>query len=707
MSKVKKTIIYICLYWRCSTKKEAQLSSFNRNPKYFQSVISKKQRENPNVEYKIVAGYKDYGISGTSYNRKDFVRMLEDAGLDVEFIDYENIPHPDKKYKNEYLKQKKLVTHVNKKKSEKRQFSEIWIKSTSRFGRNTANAEGLLEDLKKAGVTVYFIDIDKSTANPSDMDAIRTHLAKDRAFSETRSREMALYNELRGEENIVSGKLTGYEYHPVTKKRKAYYTIHPVYGPAIIRMFDLCIDYGAKETSKILFSEGYYAPQDEDYDGPPQPYPHSTIRNIWKNEKYMGVNTPNKYTTGSILLSQKFSYSVVNENYELLETEDIPMLIPPEKFYAAQEAIKKRQCRGKGNENVKGKRTPTHNFKNMLECRYCHNTFRYDNNGGSGFFKCSTKASEGASVCNCNNLYKTKLNDWIKQLCEGDLQWLIRNDFEIILTNLITVLEQYISLLENPTMYESAEIRQIKAEIENQETARENLIGMMKYVKFSEEEKEDKYQEIASIQNRINDLKEKAKQLTLLPVEIKERIDKIFECIYKEISLCDSIKKKYKPDEVLDLLDKIIVAGETVNSKGGMSPKTVLIPILKDTQHSLEVLEECKITLPTVTLINRLPDFDSTDDNSECVFDTENMLYDEIRAAQRKVKPEIHRNVRLPFLLNVIEDNSLIEEAIENNDTFAAVMGFNPDLGLEKISVMTQIKNYVEKLNNRYLSMIS
>ena len=55
-------------------------------------------------------------------------------------------------------------------------------------------------------------------------------------------------------------------------------------------------------------------------------------------------------------------------------------------------------------------------------------------------------------------------------------------------------------------MYESAEIRQIKAEIENQETARENLIGMMKYVKFSEEEKEDKYQEIASIQNRINDL---------------------------------------------------------------------------------------------------------------------------------------------------------------------------------------------------------
>ena len=66
-----------------------------------------------------------------------------------------------------------------------------------------------------------------------------------------------------------------------------------------------------------------------------------------KNEKYMGVNTPNKYTTGSILLSQKFSYSVVNENYELLETEDIPMLIPPEKFYAAQEAIKKRQCCGK------------------------------------------------------------------------------------------------------------------------------------------------------------------------------------------------------------------------------------------------------------------------------------------------------------------------------------------------------------------------
>ena len=81
MSKVKKTIIYICLYWRVSTKKEAQISSFLKQPKYFQSVISKKQRENPNVEYKIVAGYKDYGVSGTSYNRKDFVRMLEDAGL--------------------------------------------------------------------------------------------------------------------------------------------------------------------------------------------------------------------------------------------------------------------------------------------------------------------------------------------------------------------------------------------------------------------------------------------------------------------------------------------------------------------------------------------------------------------------------------------------------------------------------------------------
>lgn len=144
-------------YYRVSTKAEAQQTSFKNQPAYFRTLLKDPKYKNYRPAKKF---YCDWGLSGTKLNRPGFVEMLEDAGLDVEIEDRDDIPHP--KYPDKVMKQRLYKVSVNPKKKPK--FEEIWIKTTSRFARNI-NAYEILMTLRNAGVFVYFISKDLSTRN--------------------------------------------------------------------------------------------------------------------------------------------------------------------------------------------------------------------------------------------------------------------------------------------------------------------------------------------------------------------------------------------------------------------------------------------------------------------------------------------------------------------------------------------------------------
>lgn len=115
MSKLR-----VCAYCRVSTDNDEQLTSYENQKSYFeQEAISK--------GHTYIDTYADKGLTGTKLNnRKEFNRMLYDAGLEVREW------YPDK---NDKRVNKKVTTLVDT--NRKPLFDEIWIKNTSRFARNT------------------------------------------------------------------------------------------------------------------------------------------------------------------------------------------------------------------------------------------------------------------------------------------------------------------------------------------------------------------------------------------------------------------------------------------------------------------------------------------------------------------------------------------------------------------------------------------
>ena len=107
------TKVRVAAYVRVSTNKEDQLNSFAA-----QYIHYKKMFENSSYE-ELIDVYSDEGISGTTSDKRDnFNRMLEDC--------------------------------------EKGRIQKIYVKSVSRFGRNTAESLAHIRYLKTLGISVYF-----------------------------------------------------------------------------------------------------------------------------------------------------------------------------------------------------------------------------------------------------------------------------------------------------------------------------------------------------------------------------------------------------------------------------------------------------------------------------------------------------------------------------------------------------------------------
>lgn len=701
-------IIRVLYYFRVSTRSRMQRNSYEQQPEFLSKNIERLQKQNPNVKYVKVGQECDYGISGTGFmNRDGFTRMLTDyCGLDVSTIEFEKIPHPT--IPNAWIKQKKYVVAINPKKE--KLIDEIHCKSCSRFARNINGIE-IIRTLRQNHIYLVVADIRQSSRTQEGMQAIIDEITRAENYSSALSVTMSIAKEQMADNNEVQGCPTGYIRHnKVIHKddtvEPAYYEAHPVKGKGITVAFELChAGYGAKRVSTILARDyGIYADEKTK-----KPLATSTIYRIWKNEKYKGVNVINRWETGS--LWEKLSSPKEREDYEIRETEYIPRLVSDELWDAVQEDVKSRRNKEKGN----GSFTPQHPYKEKLRCRYCGNSFIFSKEnsekGDNSHFRCSTKRNQGVAACNCNNLYLHKLDAFIENLSKGDLQWLIRKDAELLITTLVSQVEFYLNLLKDPNIIDSPEVRELKAELDSKKTKKKRLEEMIVEVGYEGQEKEEKITELKRYQREIEDLNAKVEKISLVPAEIQSRLSLLFDCIYDEISLYDGIKKKYKKEEVLEMIDVIEIGGKTINSKGGRTPETVIIPILKKSNHCMEILEKCHIDRPRVNFVNQIPDYITPDEAEKLgeeldIIDSD-ALYDDKREALRKRNKEEFYDVEMPFILHNFGDRELLDRAKKNKDYFTLVMGFQPDFGLENVSVMQQMKDYIEKLNSEFQKLIA
>ena len=116
--------VNVAAYTRVSTDSNDQINSFESQKKYYENKI------NSNKNWNFVGIYSDYGISGTSVNKREsFARMINDAACG--------------------------------------RIDLILTKSISRFARNTVDALNYIRFLKENNVTIIFEEENINTMDSS------------------------------------------------------------------------------------------------------------------------------------------------------------------------------------------------------------------------------------------------------------------------------------------------------------------------------------------------------------------------------------------------------------------------------------------------------------------------------------------------------------------------------------------------------------
>lgn len=686
----KQRTIIMTGYSRVSTKAESQRTSFEAQPAIFKTLLSLPEYSHykPAKEF-----YCDFGVSGTKLNRPGFKKMLEDAGLDVEIIDKKKIPHPS--FPDKLMNQRVYQVSVNPYK--KPLFEEIWIKNTSRFARNI-NGYQIIQTLRLAGVYVYFIDLDLSSRNESDLPAIRKRLDEDMAYSEQNSRNRKIVQIQYERENRLSGCPYGYIRHNKTKTTDPYYELHPKESLVVKKIFQYCIDgLGAVAIGKKLAEEGHFTRQGK-------PFAESSIKKILDNEKYIGLNTTGKYTTGPLF--EKLGSAKIRDDYQdrLKPSDGLPAIITPEIWDAAHKALASRNT----NPDALKKRqvVPKHPCKELLVCHYCGSHFVYDNNGGRGFFKCATKASKGVSACNCNNVFTYQLDKHIESLQKGELKFIIESDFQNTTISLITLVEAYLEKFKNPMSVPQLqeELSMLHTELEKKQQALGLLTECITDLDLGSDSLTTFKEKVSTVNAEITEIQAKIKTLKEPPLEIIGRIHTIFDTIYESFNQLKTIKTKYTKEEVYELLETFYIAGKTKNNTGGLPPEPIIMPVLKTGSFAFKL---CKLGIQDFNykFRNGLPRYESPDHFIQTKRNTIplpeiNPVDDETLTLEEKAQ-HYSKDTKSKWPVGTSPYN-MVNAAYVAPD---GGLGYIPNLGIENLPVTDQIKDYVDFLYQEFISI--
>lgn len=333
----------------------------------------------------------------------------------------------------------------------------------------------------------------------------------------------------------------------------------------------------------------------------------------------------------------------------------------------------------------------------------------YDNNNGHGFFKCSTKATKGASVCNCNNLFVYQLDAFLDNLMNGGLHAAIKTDYENTIISLITLCEGYLTRLKNPSALDNTELQELGSKLKSKVAGRSKLLDLLSSGEYDFEQEKDFDTRIKDIDLEIKGLKFDISQLETSTSNIVEKLNDLFNCIFSEFKIVEQKKEKYNREEILELLSQVQVYGKTEHALGGKKPDVTLIPILKLTEQAQGLI---------------LTGF------SEFTYKFRNSLPQDYKSPENFIEKIKHKKVikQKPSPLHPFDDPSLSEaerynlldkttksqwpigetKYLLNNNAFGTStgdLGFIPDLGFENISIMQQIKDYTMKLYDEFLQV--
>ncbi|MCM1508742.1 MAG: recombinase family protein [Ruminococcus flavefaciens] len=335
----------VAAYCRVSTDSEDQVNSFLAQVKYYNDFIKHSK------DMILVDIYADEGITGTCVNKRDeFQRMLKD--------------------------------------SRSGKIDRIYVKSVSRFARNSLECIENIRLLKSYGTTVLFENdgIDTGTMNSEMILYIKSAFAQSEALAGSKRVSTAVRMKMANGEFSITTVPYGY-----TVENNVLIPI-PELKPAIERIFkDYLSGKGMGKIAENLTNERFMN----------RDWKISAVRYILSNEKYIGDSLLQKTYTPQILPLKNRPNNGEVDKYYISNTHE--PIITRELFNAVQDKLNRNNLARKNYEADK-----INDFTQKVRCNDCGCAFKRKIQSGEVYWVCSSNGIAGRH-CKTRNVKERDL----------------------------------------------------------------------------------------------------------------------------------------------------------------------------------------------------------------------------------------------------------------------------------------------------------
>lgn len=323
----------VAAYCRVSTDSDDQENSFIAQVRYYNDFIRLSQ------DMTLVDVYADEGITGTSVNKRDdFNRMVKDSKLG--------------------------------------KIDRIFVKSVSRFARNSLECIEFIRLLKSYGTTVLFENdgIDTETMNSEMILYIKSAFAQSESLSGSKRLKTAI--RMKMETGQFYTYIAPFGYKAENK------TLIPVPEEAVI-VRKIFSDYIAgKGIGKIV------ADFNKDKTIPGYPWGKERVRYILSNEKYIGDSLFQKTYTPEILPLRNVRNKGEADMYYVEGTHEA--IIDKETFATVKAMIEQNKL-----NDSKKEKGHKHSFTGKIFCGDCGWAYKKRVSNGERTWVCSKDGTAG------------------------------------------------------------------------------------------------------------------------------------------------------------------------------------------------------------------------------------------------------------------------------------------------------------------------
>lgn len=532
----EKKKIKVAAYCRVSTLASSQELSYESQKQFFEKKIES------NPEYELVHIYADK-ITATKFHRDDFLKMMDDAGLNVSFS-----------------KTGRTVTFEASPREPK--FSRILVTNISRFARDILAMDPIRE-LRKKKVYIDFIDSGRSTENEDDLLLIQLLITFAQQESVDRSEKVrgGLARAADMGRLFENGSLFGYDYKIGENKLEINESEAEIVR-TIFNLYTVGVN-GEKYGMRRIVD---YLTENKMFTRKGKPFVESTIKRILSNNKYCGDLVRNKYDSGIVF--EKYPSPKVRDKEEWIIHEGvIPAIITRETFEKAQHI----RDGNYHSQQQRGIYKGVSEYAGLLKCYHCGASYVRNVDRGRIFYNCATKKARGTKACNAMNINLSDIEEAVEHFANGGIKETMFNLRDTYIEDLKIMKKALIQKIDNQA-YDEAE--KIMRQINDLENKKDKLLDLFLSDGFDKATLEKKNRQI---NQEIDTLRSQVQSLTRTNEDIRNEIaelDKSIEALEKKID----IKEKYEKQELLEYINRVELfsfhsmhnaqTGEVENQKG-------------------------------------------------------------------------------------------------------------------------------------------